>query len=120
MSTQIRIELQVKSDLETYRDIILKKGTHSDAICSLMEVRVSSERNIDRLKGELASEKERRGLEDLTLGEKRKKAIVTLQQELGLRNPNDLIDFLVEHYHNSPQLDKATFVFYGELLKHGK
>jgi hypothetical protein len=117
MSTLIRVELEAKEQLEGLRDGELRVKTHSDALVRLMFDRKMDRKKIEDLQEKARQEKERHEAEDVNLGEKRKFVFSELQAALNLRTLPDLLDLLLEHYHNSPQLDKATFQYYGELMQ---
>lgn len=117
MSTQIRIDLDVKKELETLRDMAFRAKTHSDAIAHLINERVAHKQKIKELLNQIEEKKAKDASESITLGEARKKALVNLKEQLLLKSPNDVIDLLIELYHNSDKLDKATFLFYGDLMR---
>ena len=115
--THVRVSLDIKSELESIKEKYRHVSSASDAVRHLIDENKRLGEELSRSVEEEREKKKRRGLEDLKLGHQRKSALVDLQQSLGLHNPNQLIDFLLEHYHNSPHLDKSTFIFYGELMK---
>jgi hypothetical protein len=108
-STQIRIDLETKTKLEELRDNHFRVKTHSDAINSLMEYKIRSDKQISNMHESNASERQRKQLEDLTLGQERKANLLNLQKHLGFRDPNHLIDFLIALYDHSETIPKAAF-----------
>lgn len=125
-STQIRIAVGVKQDLEKHQSTMRShsKITHSDTISALLEYHVTSERQKVSAAKEAETEKKRRGLEDITLGESRKKFLIAHKEKYGFTDPNALIDTLLLYYeiikdfqekHELPNLDgmlKALFGLY--------
>lgn len=109
-STQIRIELGVKSDLEGRRDQHGKK-THSDTIALLLHMVGSYEDDAKERYEQDRQEQQRRADEDVVLGAIRKKTLVDLQAKLKLGSLNQVVDLLVHHFETSETISKETLIF---------
>lgn len=106
-STQIRIDLNVKQRLETYRNNRHCK-THSDAIDRLMREVARNDEDKERRAQEDAEEKQRRGREDITLGEELKGELVAVKEEYGLADLKGVISLLLHHFSESDSISKST------------
>lgn len=116
-STQIRIDLNVKQRLETYRNNRHCK-THSDAIERLMNEIAMKEENEARRAQEDAEEKQRRGREDITLGEELKRELIAAKEEYGLADLKGVISLLLHHFSESDSISKSTAKHLITLNKH--
>jgi len=90
------------------RDSSFRVRTHSAAIQKLMSEHISSQKCIASLREEKAAEKERIRHECLDIGPEMKQRFSDLADTLGIRSPAAALDFLIEHFNNSPSIDKAT------------
>lgn len=114
-STQIRIDGQVKLDLEHVRDNVFNCKTHSFAIQRLLIKRETLERIVNEMKSEAEQEKRRQQEQDLCLGVDRKNELKALGKSLGISDPVVMVDFLIHHFNSSDVVSKDTMIFLAKL-----
>jgi hypothetical protein len=114
-SAPMRIDVDVKSELETLKDRFHAK-THSDAVQKLITYYNSNERQRETDRQEREREKQRRNAEDVHLGGGRKEALTKFQNSYHFRSPADAIDFLLEAFYSSPSMGRLAFDLYAEKM----
>ncbi|MNW41484.1 hypothetical protein D3C74_186220 [compost metagenome] len=114
-STQIRIDVSVKTELEALRDNVYRCKTHSDAIHQL----IYDLDNFKKFQCNVKKEKADRDDVDRNTGlfiePEVKNEFLTLQKNLKLNDTN-MIRFLLHHYGAALHMDMVTFDFYRELI----
>jgi glucose-6-phosphate-specific signal transduction histidine kinase len=107
-SLPIRIDSDVKTELESLRDNQLRVKTHSNAIEKLITYYKNNEqqKREDFEKGQ--AEKKRQEQTMVTLGSELKQEYIELGMELGLKSEGTILQFLLEHFKNSSSIDKET------------
>lgn len=125
-STQIRIDVDVKKNLEFVRDREIRLKTHSDAIEHLINYKMSAEKEIKELHAtireeiknreqEEAVELLRKQQEDINLGVDRKNSLQKLTERLGLGDLNSTLDFLTFVFEKTETFDKSTLFYLSKL-----
>ncbi|SFF49321.1 hypothetical protein SAMN04487969_1553 [Paenibacillus algorifonticola] len=113
--THIRVTTDIKLELEKIKSRYSHVSSVSDAITHLIEENKRFQRRMEEQAKEFQKERELRNLNDLTLGVDRKNHLRTLQDELSLRNPEQIVDLLIHHYENNDKLDRSTLLFFASL-----
>ena len=113
-STQIRIDLDVKARLETYRDFKRVKS-HSDAISFALNETIDLNGSLDRLKYQMLEDKNVADREAVYVGDEIKNELRLISDDFGLYSEVKVIQFLLHHYNNSQSFTKETMKYVCEL-----
>jgi hypothetical protein len=108
-STQIRIDLDVKARLETYRDFKRVKS-HSDAISFALQETIDLNGRLESLKYTMLEDEQRRDREFMEVGHDRRLRLRALADQFGFRDPNVVIDLLLHHFDDSPNFSRETMM----------
>lgn len=109
----IQVPDELKARIEGLKETLYINTIHG-VIEKLVKFYEETQENKIRQAEERAAAKAKFEAEAVNLGSELKNRYVSLQNELGFRDEGAALIFLLEHYKNSPTLDKETFkVFRG-------
>lgn len=119
MSTQIRIAVDVKKELEDYRDSRnhYRVKTHSDAISDLINNNSILHQKNNELEDKIEENSKNNEMHFVYLGEELKGKLENMCADLSINNISDLVDLLYFNWHASSTLDKCTVDYYLKICK---